>query len=199
VIDLSSLSDDQLIELARLVIAEGLSRHPTMASATEQVLLDASEQLRIARMSEDSQIKIARALERERIANAASAAQREANQQAAARAAAEAAEIAANRERARIEVEVEAERALLTEAAHLLGKNPRDLNIVRLGDRGRLIINPGHDRFTRDHLVDWTTNGKLYVARGASTSRADIAAFAARAYALMTKKCLIGAELWPAT
>mgnify|MGYP000998730350 CR=1 FL=1 len=59
--DLSALTDDQLIELARLVIDEGLRRNPATATATQDMMITAAERARIANLATDLEIRAARA------------------------------------------------------------------------------------------------------------------------------------------
>lgn len=65
--DLSDLTDDQLVELARLVAAEIGRRHPDVGDAARSVALDEAEKARVAKTATDAEIARLRDLERRRI------------------------------------------------------------------------------------------------------------------------------------
>lgn len=72
-IDLSDLSDDQLVELARAVAIEIARRDPAVDAAARSAVLDEAEKLRVAQRAAEAEAARLRARERERIAEQAAA------------------------------------------------------------------------------------------------------------------------------
>ena len=159
-LDLSQLTDDQLIALARLVAAEVAQRGSDVHAAAQQVALDEAEKLRIAKRAAELEAAAARDAERKRIAEDARRAVRDATSAAA---------TTAKLDRAR-RIQ-EAQRRWIARAAALVDQPPGEITVCRAltayGDR--VLINLG-DRYARDHLVDYNVG-----TAAIKTSRALIA------------------------
>lgn len=171
-VDLSILTDDQLVELARLVIDEALSRSAATAAHTEHLMLAARERAATLRAGSELQARAARAAERARAAAEGAAVLAEQRRVAEA-AAAQAAAAQAREAEAR---RVAENRRILEEAAALLNKRPEEISVWAISGGRRLLINKGYDRFQREHLADYD-GGKLRTIRG--VDRTAVAAFAA--------------------
>jgi len=173
--DLSALTDDQLIELARLVIDEGLRRNPATATATQDMMITAAERARIANLATDLEIRAARARERERIATAAASAVRAADAQA------------------RQEQRLAQARDLLARAAAWVEREPRDVTIVRLP--GRVLVNEGSDRYARSHLADWQ-GGALRTPRSLVARKPALAALCVEVADTLKIDCIRGVDYY---
>ena len=155
-LDLSHLTDDQLVELARLCCQEAVRRGDHTGAAMHAMMIDEAERARIARTAAENEAAAIRARERARIAEEAAArvraedaarnaaARQKAAQEAAARAAAEAVRRADN------------ERRWLRVFAELVGRKPSEISIVLADTRygRRVMINEGSNRYSSDHLAD---------------------------------------------
>jgi hypothetical protein len=72
-LDLSALTDDQLIGLLRAILEEAIRRHPAMEAAVRAAVLEESEKATIAKEAADREAAKIRALERQRVAEEAAA------------------------------------------------------------------------------------------------------------------------------
>lgn len=192
-LDLSGLTDDQLVELARLVIDEALRRNSATAAATEDHLLSAAEQLRIRHAAQTLDVRAARALERERLTIEARAAARIKEDEA--RAAMEAKKAAA--ERARVAKQNAELRAIIEKMAALTGCDPSILTLVKLltnDIRNRMIVKDGPD-FSAPRLVDWTDGGTIKTCRAAVKHKPELAELCAKAWRMMKVKSISGDDL----
>lgn len=177
--DLSALTDDQLVELMRLALAEAARRTPAVQAAMDAARLDAEEAARIAHEAADREAAILRAEARAKAAKDAARAVREAE-------AARNAEAEATRNANKAAQRETRERDWLQRAADLIGRHPSDISIYCIpnrDNRARIVVNHGSDRYDRDHLVDWT--------RGADTCKMPRAAVRHRA--AMVALCV---EIW---
>lgn len=151
---LSGLSDDQLLQLLRELLAEITCRDPAVKAAAQAAALDADERVKITRESAEREAAILRAKERERIAKVAAEQVRAANaesqsatdKQAVAQAAAAAAESVRRKQTD--------DMSWLKQASELLGLLPQDICLVEVPG-ARVVINKGCDRYSREHIVDW--------------------------------------------
>lgn len=148
--DLSALTDDQLVELMRLALAEAARRTPAVQAAMDAARLDAEEATRIAQEAADREAAILRAEARAKAAKDAARAVREAE-------ATRNAEAEATRNANKAAQREARERDLLQRAADLLGMHPAEISMYMIPGREkqRIVINEGNDRYDRDHLVDW--------------------------------------------
>lgn len=161
---IAELSDDQVTELARIVISEMLNRSAATRDAAGILMLDAAERKRILETTDEDERRAIRARERIEIA-----------QMARAQARAE--------EEARINRDAELRRlsearTWLVEAGSLLDMPPRDLRIVRLENGKRVLIDKANAPFG-EHLVDWRP-GMTKTKRHLIARKPDIAALCAR-------------------
>lgn len=165
-LDLTGLTDDQLVELIRQACRETASRTPVVRLAAEAAIIDESERLTIQREAAAREAAKLRAQERERLANAAAAAVRAAAAannavEEARNAEANAKIIAANA--AKLAAEATAQRYRLAVWAdkwrEIIGWE-RDFCIVIADTRygRRLLVNADHKPYDHRHLVDWLIN-----------------------------------------
>lgn len=185
-LDLSGLTDDQLIDLARACCVEAIRRNPEVESAMRDMMLTEAEKVRIARMSTDAEMAAARARERERIAMEAIErvrAQERAEQ--AARAAAQA-DQAAERARAAAASRLRIEIDLLDAAASLVDRHRPGISILHVQtSRGRMVyINEGGYRYTREHLVAFNaSDGSISTVAALVKSKPALIEYCARVVA----------------
>lgn len=155
-LDFSHLTDDQLVELARLCCLEAVRRGDHISAAMRSMMIDEAERARIARAAAENEAAAIRARERERIAKDAAEqvrAEDEArNRSARQKRAAEAATVAA----ARAERTAEAERTWIRRFAAVVERRPGEISVLLSDTRygRRVIVNLGCDRYTPDHLAD---------------------------------------------
>lgn len=160
-LDLSILSDDQLVALARACCDEALRRNPAVGEAMREMMLDETERRRVAEAVTARAAAAARALERERLAAEASAAAR-------ARTAADEARARAEHAREVQRLAEAQDRAILTAAANLVGRPPAEISILSYVHRdGQTIthVNEGHERWARDHLASYDHRSRKAVVR----------------------------------
>lgn len=143
-LDLSGLTDDQLVALAQACCIEAMQRNPAAAQAMHDMMIGEAERARIARIATESEIAAARARERQRAAAEAVAAVR-----------AQEALALADRAKAAAQQRLNTDRQWLSAAAQLVGLHPRDISIVHYhtARAHAVIINKGHDRFAYKHLA----------------------------------------------
>lgn len=198
-LDFSALTDDQLVELARACCLEAVRRSPATRMAMEAMMLDEAERVRIARTAGEQEAAAIRAAERERVAREAAAAVRAAEEQRTG---------AARREAAQREgeaaVRIAAERAAasmswLRRAGAIVGRHPQAIQLSLLDTPygRRVLVDPGAEKFERDHLADYTVATKtLKTKRDLLPKRAELIALAAEFAALhpTQRVRLVGAD-----
>ena len=206
-LDFSALTDDQLVGLLRAILQEAIRRSPAVVAAVRAASLDEQEKIQIAKESADREAAKIRASERERIAKeAAEAVRKQAAAQAAidqnARIAKEAAEAVAKA------AEADAtKRAILAEAAALVGSpSPGEISVIvlpngeRYGGGTRVLINQGSDRYERDHLVDYCGPTKIKTHRELVGKKPAMIEFCARLAATYNRFMALGSEFtWEET
>lgn len=149
-IDLSGLSDDQLVALARACCIEAIRRGAVTQDVVQDMMLTEAERARVLRNATNIEIAAVRAREREQLAlDAAEKVRIEAAKAAAAQAMERAAARAAETEMM--------ERDILRQAAAACGLSPREISVLQItGHYGRrVLINQGSRQYARDHLVDF--------------------------------------------
>jgi hypothetical protein len=189
-LDLSHLTDDQLVELARLCCQEAVRRGDHTGAAMHAMMIDEAERARIARTAAENEAAAIRARERARIAEEAAARVRaeDAARNAAARQ--QAAKEAAERAAAKAASNVAAERKWLSVFADLVGRKPAEISIVLADTRygRRLMVNKGFNRYSSDHLVDHNLGtGSTKTTRELIRRKPEIAGQAAAIGALHPK------------
>lgn len=156
-LDLSALTDDQLVELGRACCEEAVRRHPAMREAMHNMMLSEAERMKVAQAASEAEAAAARARERIRISQEAIAKVRaeEASRTEAERA--RQAQNAAMRARQAAERIQHRDMALLRHAADLSGYAPCQLTFVHCHTRRgqRIFVNLGADRFSREHLAEY--------------------------------------------
>jgi len=180
--DLSTLSDEALIEVARRVEEEAARRSERVRVTVEGIALSAREKLQIARAAAERETALLRAKERERVANEAR--ERVRQEAEAARAAEEKAraEQRAKERLSRARQEREEELNWLKRVAEILGVSYKDIclwEIPEYRDSGtRIVVNrAGDGRYAKEHLVDYATRTlkirtkREYVSRKAELAR----------------------------
>ncbi len=183
--DFSELSDDQLIGLVRAALQEAVRRNPIVCDAMRGAVLDEAEKATIAKDAAGREAARLRALERERIAKeAAAAVRKQAEAQAAidreARIAKEVAEATA-----KAAEKTAYEQDVLARAAAILGRNSISVIVMpndpRYGAGTRVLINPGHSRYEREHLVDYvgSPTNRIKTAREFAGKKAELIPFCA--------------------
>lgn len=162
-LDFSGLSDDQLVELVREACQEAVRRNPAVEAATRQVMIDEAERARVAREAATAETAVLRARERERIAREAAEQVRRADEEAnRARRQAEA-EAEADRAREAAEASQRAAMSWLRRAAEAAnGRKPSSISLLKIKTNygNRVLLNPGSDRYQRDHLADYNIDRK---------------------------------------
>lgn len=179
--DLSNLTDDQLIELARIVLTEAITRNAATSAGVEMMILDARAKQLTAKAATLLEAQAARSDERARLARRAAA---EIAAQRAQRNAVERMH-AAEQQAEKARLRVEKNREILEHAARLLRTEPQNISIWRVNTKYglRLLINSGHNRYARSHLADYNaTTGNLKAIAG--LDRAKLAAFMAETLAV---------------
>jgi hypothetical protein len=153
-LDLSGLSDDQLVELARACCLEAVRRNPAVAEAMRDAMLSEAEKARIAETATYAELAAARARERERIALEAAARVKAKEHAATAARIAEQAKEKARQAKEKALAVMHRDIALLRQAGELVGRRPATLSLLYvLTKHGRQVyINPSSDRYTHDHL-----------------------------------------------
>lgn len=156
-LDLSVLTDDQLVALARACVLEASHRRGAAGTAMEQMMLDAREKMQIARDATEAEIAAMRAAERERVANEAAATarrtqQRQTQDQAAAKMRAASERLAEDKARLR---------NVLMEAGIIVQKPPQGLTVTyaKTYNGVRVLINQG-PRYSSEHLLDYNVETK---------------------------------------
>lgn len=216
-LDLSSLSDDQVLGLIRAALQEAVRRHPAMEAAARSAVLDEAEKAKIQRDAADREASISRARERERVAaeaaaavraeqarqNAGADARREqaiaearaAEARAKAEAAAQVAKVKAAADVAEAERRAEAARVILLRAANLVDLPPWSVT-VRIYDK-QVFINQGSDKYDREHLV--TLRGlTITTKRGLIAKKPALLEFCAELRALYTDATFYGCTYFEA-
>lgn len=137
-LDLSDLTDDQLVGLLRAVAEEARRRNSAVAAAVNDAYLDETEKTRIAKEAAEREAAKLRAAERERVAKAAAD---EVRRKAEAQQATDARRRREEKEREeaeKIRAKQERRKALIREAAALCGTQPEETRVsVWLGHSGR--------------------------------------------------------------
>jgi hypothetical protein len=198
-LDFSGLTNDQLIELVRACCHEAMRRDPATGAAMRGMMLDEQEKMRIIRNAAESEAAAIRARERERLATetaervrAENAAKTAATRQRDAEAAGlRAAEKAHSEERTAIQ--------WLSRFAALVDRRPSDICIVIASTKygRRVLVNPGRDRYSCDHLVDYNMSTReIRTVRALIKRKPDLAALCAQIAAMHPSGSLaiIGAD-----
>lgn len=198
-LDLSGLTDDQLIALAQACCVEAVRRSPAAGEAMQDMMLSEAEKVRIAKAATESERAAARARERERIAREAEAQERartavqeRVRQEEAAQAAAE---------RARQTAEDASVRAMgwLREAAALTERHPRDISIVCYPSAAgrRVLINPGSYRYTRQHLANYNVKtAEISTVAGAVKNKPALVELCARLSELLPHDAIVAGDTY---
>jgi len=156
-LDLSGLTDDQLVELVRACCRDAVRRNPAIAEAARDVMLDEAEKARIAAAASEAERAAMRARERERIAREAADRARAEEEARQAPARAEAARRKAQALADQAEAIRARDMAWLRAAAELVGRHPSKIALLKAHTRHglRVFINPNGYRYTREHLFDF--------------------------------------------
>lgn len=185
-LDLSGLSDDQLVELARACCIEAVRRNPEVEAALKDMMLTEAEKVRVAKMSTNAEAAAARARERERIAKAAIEAVRAQERKEQAARAAEQAARAAEAAKTAAAAKVAKDLALLDAAALLVDRKRSEISIlyVQTG-RGQMVyVNEGGYRYTRTHLLAFNAgSGAISTVAALVKSKPDLIEFCAQVIA----------------
>jgi hypothetical protein len=210
-LDFSALTDDQLVGLFRALLREAASRNPALQAAMQGAMLDEGEKAKIQREAADREAMKIRAQERERVAResaeavrrqheaqekaaqaAASAQKRQEQEEANRRAQEDALRI--GREKAAQARATEAqEMEWLIEAARLVEEKPEDIMLCVYD--GRVLINPGSNRYTRTHYADWDSEtNKISTVREIVANKIALIEFCARWWNSPGSGELIGAN-----
>lgn len=157
-LDLSALTDDQLIGLIRACLREAVARNPAVHAAMRAAVVDEAEAAQIAVEATEREAAKIRALQRERIAREAAERMRREYEAQEAVAAKFAAKRAGEEAAAAGAAKLRAEMDWLARIASLVGGRPGELSLLFLYTKSgrRVILNQGGDnRYGKDHLVDW--------------------------------------------
>lgn len=203
-LDFSSLTDDQLVELARLCCVEAVRRNPAVSAAMSSMMLDEAERVRVAKAAMEGEAAAMRARERERIAREAAAAVRAAEEARTAEARRKAGADAVARERQAAEQQQFAEMAVLRQASALVGRSVSDISLLYVETRfgRRVMINVGADRYSRDHMMDYNcVSREIRTTQALVKRKPDLIAFAIEfAAAGKVGRHLVGSAYpWPDT
>jgi hypothetical protein len=179
-LDLSVLTDDQIITLMRAAMREAAGRMPACQSAMREAMLDEAERARVAAAATEAEMAAIRARERQRIAEEAAAAVRAQHAEREAAIARQRQTAAADAARARQQQIDARTRAWLIKASALVDHPAADLSIVIADTRygRRAMINRGDNRYTKDHLADFSlADGTIRTKPALVKRKADLAAF----------------------
>jgi len=192
-VDLTGLSDDQLIGLLKAGLYEARRRNPGVYAAAEGAMLEETEKVQIQNAAAERESAKLRALERERVA-------REAEEQV--RAEFEANQCEAHRKTQREAVDKAArkmaekdacEKGWLTRAAELTERKPENISIVVANTSygRRVMINDGNDRYARTHIVDYYPEKEtIKIERGLTSKKIELTVLCAELHEHW-KQCML--------
>jgi hypothetical protein len=182
--NLEQLSDDQLYEHLQFVLAEIETRNPALREAATKAQVSAYDRMMIAgQAAEKESIRLKR-LEAQDIANRAAEEVRNRSEEQKSEAARIAATEAAAKAAKRITLRQEEDKRLLARAADLLDLSPSDICIAEVPgykeSGARVVINEGHDKYQKNHLVDWSSkSGDIKTKRNYINKKPELAALCA--------------------
>lgn len=208
-LDFSQLTDDQLIGLLRAVLRECVDRGGAIQAASQAAALDEAERAQIQKEAAEREAAKLRAQEREHVAReAAEAVRRQRDAQEAAAKQAAGIEAARQKQEADEAARVKAaeagrlaaqqawlreqeEKNWLVECARLVEEEPKDISLIVYD--GRVLVNPGSDRYERHHYVDWNSRtNKISTVQELIGKKSELIEFCARWYASPGTAELIG-------
>lgn len=156
--DFSELTPDQIAALIRGLCREAVRRGADVEAAAQAAVLEEAEAARIRKEAAEREAAKLRAQERERIAREAAEEVRRAREREMAEIERQRVEREAQEALRRAQARERRERDILRRAAELVDRAPSEISVLVVVDyrgRHRVLINPGADRYERDHLVDY--------------------------------------------